>query len=192
MNIHVKQLAVYLYLCLMTSMLFLPRSIVAQATSASIHGTVTDSTGAVVTNAKATALDTSTGISTSATTDSKGYYIFPQLHIGGPYTITIDKSGFRTFVSTDLMLNLSSEREVNATLPIGGASQTVQVKAAQVQVETSDTQLKTVVGGKEIVDIPLLGRDAVELQKTAPGVVESSDRMGTFSTLRRQLHRSYD
>lgn len=180
MNIDGKKIAIYL--CLMTSMLFLPRSIVAQATSASIHGTVTDSTGAVVTNAKATALDTSTGISTATATDSKGYYIFPQLHIGGPYTITIDKSGFRTFVSTGLMLNLSSERAVNAALQIGGASQTVQVKAAQVQVETSDTQLKTVVGGKEIVDIPLLGRDAVELQKTAPGVVESSDRMGTFST----------
>src|SRR5487761_1143981 len=100
MNIHGKQIAVYL--CLMASMLFLPRSILAQATSASIHGTVTDSTGAVVTNAKTTALDTSTGISTSATTDSKGYYIFPQLHIGGPYTITIDKSGFQTFVSTGL------------------------------------------------------------------------------------------
>lgn len=126
---------------------------------------------------KATALDTSTGISTVTATDSKGFYTFPQLHIGGPYTIKIDKSGFRTFVSTGVMLNLSSERAVNAILQIGGSSQIVRVKAASAQVETSDTQLKTVIGGKEIADVPLLGRDAVQLQKTAPGVVESSDRM---------------
>lgn len=180
MHIHPKQVA--LYLSLLTTILLAPRNVQAQATSASIHGTVTDSTGAVITGAKATALDTSTGISTITKTDNKGFYTFPQLHISGPYTITIDKSGFRTFVSTGLMLNLSSERAVNATLQIGGSSQIVRVKAASAQVETSDTQLKTVIGGKEIVDVPLLGRDAVQLQKTAPGVVESSDRMGTFST----------
>jgi hypothetical protein len=80
-------------------------------------------------------------------TDSKGYYIFPNLHIGGPYTVTVDEDGFQNFVSTGIMLDLSSAREVDATLQIGTSSQTIQVNSATVQVETSDVQLKNVSRG---------------------------------------------
>lgn len=162
--------------------LMLPTDAYAQVIYASVNGTVTDPTGAVVPGAVVTALNTSTGISTQVKTDGNGYYVFPQLHIGGPYTITVDKPGFESFQSSGLMLNLGSAREINAKLSAGSVSQTVQVKAATVQVETSDTQLKTVVGGQEIENLPLLGRNPVILQKTTPGVVESSDRFGTFST----------
>ncbi|MHB1839498.1 MAG: carboxypeptidase-like regulatory domain-containing protein [Acidobacteriaceae bacterium] len=160
----------------------LPQRASAQIVYASIHGTVMDSAGAVVPDAKVTALNTSTGISTTITTDSKGYYIFPQLHIGGPYTVSVDKPGFETFKSTGLMLDLNAARQIDARLTAGSVSQTVQVTSATVQVQTSDSQLKTTIGGQEIVDVPLLGRDPVQLQKTTPGVVESSDRFGTFST----------
>lgn len=61
----------------------------AQATTASIHGTVTDATGAVLPDATVTVINTSTSISATQKTDSKGYYIFPDLHIGGPYTVTV-------------------------------------------------------------------------------------------------------
>ena len=154
----------------------------AQVVYASIHGTVTDSTGAVVPGATVTALDTSTGISTSFTTNHNGYYVFAELHIGGPYTVTIYKAGFETFKSTGLMLNLNAARQIDARLEVGSVSQTVQVTSATVQVQTSDSQLQTVVGGKEIVDLPLLGRNALQLQLTTPGVVESSDALGTYST----------
>jgi hypothetical protein len=154
----------------------------AQATTASIHGTVTDSTGAVLSNATVTAANTSTGIASTQRTDSKGYYIFPVLHIGGPYTITVDVKGFQKFVSTGIMLDLSSAREVDARLQVGTSSQTIQVKSTAVQVETSDVQLKNVIGAADIEELPMLGRDAVQIQKTAPGVVESQDRNGTYST----------
>jgi len=62
----------------------------AQATTASIHGTVNEPTGAILANATVTAVNTSTGISYAQRTDNKGYYIFPNLHIGGPYTVTVD------------------------------------------------------------------------------------------------------
>jgi hypothetical protein len=154
----------------------------AQATTASIHGTVSDPTGAILANATVTAVNTSTGISNTQRTDNRGYYIFPDLHIGGPYTITVDEGGFQRFVSTGIMLDLSSAREVDAKLQVGTSSQTVQVKSTTAQVETSDVQLKNVVGAEELEELPTLGRDAVQLQKTAPGVMESSDREGTFST----------
>jgi hypothetical protein len=154
----------------------------AQATTASIHGTVSDPTGAVLANATVTAVNTSTGISNTQRTDSRGYYIFPDLHIGGPYTVTVDDGGFQRFISTGTMLDLSSAREIDAKLQVGASSQTIQVKSTTAQVETSDVQLKNVVGAEELEELPTLGRDAVQLQKTAPGVMESSDREGTFST----------
>ena len=154
----------------------------AQATTASIHGTVTDPTGAVLANAAVTVVNTSTGISNTQKTDGRGFFIFPDLHIGGPYTVTVDDQGFQKFVSNGIMLDLSSALEIDAKLQVGASSQTVQVISTTLQVETSDVQLKNVVGAAELEELPSLGRDAVQLQKTAPGVVESQDRNGTFST----------
>lgn len=154
----------------------------AQATTASIHGTVTDPTGAIVANATVTVVNTSTGISNGQRTDGKGYYVFPDLHIGGPYTVTVGHEGFQKFIATGIVLDLSSAFEVDAKLQIGGSSQTIEVNSTTAQVETSDVQLKTVVGASELEELPTLGRDAVQLQKTAPGVVEASDREATFST----------
>ena len=161
---------------------FLPIYMFAQATTASIHGTVTDPNGAVLANATVKAVNTSTGISNTQKTDNKGYFIFPDLHIGGPYSITVEDPGFQRFVTTSIMLDLSSAREVDAKLLVGTSSQTVQVNSDVVQVESSDIQLKNVVAAQEIEELPTLGRDAVQLQKTAPGTVEASDREATFST----------
>jgi hypothetical protein len=150
-----------------------------QATTASIQGTVTDPSRAIVANATVTVENTSTGISITQKTDSKGYYIFSDLHIGGPYTVTVAEQGFQKFLATGIMLDLSSALEIDAKLQIGASSQTIQVNSTAVQVETSYVQFKNVIGAEEL---PTLGRDAVQLQKTALGVVESQDRNGTFST----------
>src|SRR5271167_74547 len=141
----------------------------AQVTYATVHGTVTDTSGAVVPNATVTATNTSTGIKTSVTSDSQGYYILPQLQIGGPYTITVAAPGFQDFQTSGLTLHLNDNRDVPAQLQIGAASQTIQVQAAAVQVETADTQLKQVVTSQQIETMPLLGR------------VEASDRFGNYS-----------
>jgi Carboxypeptidase regulatory-like domain len=159
-----------------------PQVAVGQNVYATVHGTVTDASGALVPGATVTALNTSTGITSQAVTDTKGYYVFAQLQTGGPYTISIEKSGFQTFKTTDLSLASNDNREISAKLAVGAGSQTIQVEASSVQVETSDTQLKTDINSSEIVSLPLLARNAVALQKTAPGVVEASDRFGTFST----------
>jgi hypothetical protein len=153
----------------------------AQLTYATVHGTVTDSSGAVIPNATVTALNTSTGIKTTVNTDSHGYYTLPQLQIGGPYTVTVTAQGFQQFESSGLTLHLNDNRQVDAQLQIGAAAQTVQVQAAAVQVETADTQLKQVVTGQQIVSMPLLGRDASGLQKLQPGSVEASDRFGNYA-----------
>ena len=154
----------------------------AQATYAAVHGTATDVSGAVLPDATVTILNTSTGISASARTDEKGYYIFPQLAIGGPYTTTISKVGFSDFRSSGLMLNLNDNREIDAQMQAGTEAQNINVQASAVQVDTSDTQLKQTISSKEILDLPLLGRNAITLQKLSPGVVEASDGRGGFAT----------
>ena len=180
MKIRIWSLAVCLLL-MATGFLWVVRA-QAQATTASIRGTITDPSGAVLPGATVTIVNASTGISSVQKTDSKGYFLFSDLHIGGPYTVTVDKDGFRRFTSLGIVLDLSSAREIDAQLQVGTPSETVNVNSAAVQVETTDVQLKNVVGSAEIEDLPTLGRDAVQLQKTTPGVVESSDRIGTFST----------
>jgi hypothetical protein len=149
---------------------------------AAVHGTVTDSSGAVIPKASITVLNTATGIKTVTQADKSGYFIFPQLQVGGPYTVTVSAAGFQTFESTGMTLNVNDNREVEAKLVVGTASQTVEVSATAVQVETSNTQLQQVATAEEIEQMPLEGRDASGLQKLMPGVVESSDRFGTSSS----------
>lgn len=105
-----------LSLLLAISSTFLPFRCPAQATTASIHGTITDPKGAVLPDAIVTAANTTTGIASIEKSDSKGYFIFPELHIGGPYSVTVEEKGFQRFVTTGIMLDLSSAREVDATL----------------------------------------------------------------------------
>jgi hypothetical protein len=149
---------------------------------AALHGTVIDASDSVIPNATVAALNTSTGITTVRTADASGYYIFTQLQVGGPYTVTMTAPGFANFVQTGLMLNVNDNREVNARMKVGAAVQTVEVSATAVQVETSNTQLQQVATTDQIQALPFEGRDPAGVQKLAPGVMESSDRFGSFST----------
>src|SRR5580698_1212792 len=161
-------------------------SLRAQNTFAALHGTVTDTSGAVIPNASVVVLNTGTNLSTQTKTDDGGYYVFPQLAAstfinGSPastYTVTVSATGFQQFQATGLVLNLNDNKDVDAALKVGSSATTVQVQTSAVQVQTSDTQLSTEVTASEIEDMPLLGRDVVQLQKTAPGVAEMSDRLG--------------
>jgi hypothetical protein len=166
----------------LASALTLPHTAFAQTTYAAIHGTVTDSSGAVVPNATILVSNYSTGIKTTARADKNGYYIVPQLQVGGPYTVTISASGFQSFVSSGLSLNADDNRDVDAKIRVGSQADSVEVSATAVQVETSNTQLQQVATAEQLEQIPLEGRDPAGLQKLMPGVVESSDRLGNFSS----------
>jgi Carboxypeptidase regulatory-like domain len=161
-----------------------------QITTAAIHGNVTDPEGAVVPNADITVLNTSNGIAVTARSDGSGYFKVAQLQTGGPYTISITSQGFAKFSATGIQLKVNDDREVNAKLSVGAASQTVEVTGAGVQVETAETQLKTDILSDVVTQLPLLGRDATALQKSAPGVVEAADRFGGFSSNGAQIEQN--
>ena len=161
-----------------------------QVTTAAIHGAVTDSGGAVLPNAEITAVNTSTGASATAKSDGAGFFKISQLQPGGPYTVSVTASGFSKFVANGIRLNVNDDREIAAKLSVGAAAQTIEVSSSGVQVETSETQLKTDILSDVVTQLPLLGRDATALQKSAPGVVEAADRFGGFSANGAQIEQN--
>jgi hypothetical protein len=148
---------------------------------AKIQGTVTDPTGAVLSGVKLTATNVGTNIAYSAESKGDGGYVFLNLPIG-TYRVTATNSGFRTFTATGITLVLDQIFALNIKMELGQVSEQVLVEASNVQVETSNTQLGTVINGDAIVDMPLNGRNWTQLQLLEPGVMASSDRFGTYST----------
>lgn len=176
--------------CLLVGITALSRLSHSQVTTAALHGVVTDPAGAVIPNADVAVQNTSTGITTKTRSDNSGYFKIAQLQNGGPYTVTVTSQGFASFVAKGIQLNVNDDREVDAKLSVGGTAQTVEVSVSSVQVETAETQLKTDISSDVVTGLPLLGRDATILQKTAPGVVEAADRLGGFSANGAQIEQN--
>ena len=171
--------------CSLVAALFLSPLGVQQARAdnlyAKIQGTITDPAGAVLSGAKLTATNVGTNISYTAETSGDGNYVFLNLPIG-TYRVTATSPGFRTFTATGITLVLDQVYQLNIKMEIGQISEQVLVEASNVQVETTNTQLGTVINGDTIVDMPLNGRNWTQLQQLQPGVMSSSDRFGTYST----------
>jgi hypothetical protein len=143
------------------------------AVGGSIHGTVKDTSGAVVVKAKVSAVETGSGIRTSVTTDNKGVYTFPFLP-NGRYDLEIDISGFRPYRRVGVTVGADSSAIVDATLEIGTRSDSVVVEEAPVRAETSDTQMGEVISGDQIEATPLNGRSYTDLLALQPGVVPAT------------------
>jgi len=156
---------------------------------ATIRGTATDPTGAVLPGVKVTAANTATGQTFSVTSRQNGEYQFLQLPVG-PYVVTATKNQFKTFKTSTITLSLNQVYSLPIKLEVGSANETVEVNANAVQVETTNTQLQTIVESKKITDLPLIGRNWTQLEQLAPGVQSSSDRFGTYSVSGSQSNQS--
>ncbi len=149
---------------------------------ARIQGTVTDPSGAALVGVKLTATNVGTNISYQSESKAEGNFVFLNLPVG-TYKVVATSSGFRTSTATGITLVLDQVYALNIKMELGQISEQVLVEASNVQVETSNTQLGTVIGGDTIRDMPLINRNWINLQQLEPGVVASSDRFGSnFST----------
>jgi len=146
----------------------------------SISGIVTDSSGAVISGASVTAVNTQTGVKTSVSTDSKGFYSLPVLDVGS-YNLEITQPGFKTYRQTGLVIDANSALKADATLTVGTATEKIEVSTDTVHVETESTQLGQVISGKTMTAVPLNGRAFTDLLALQPGVspYTSSDNGGT-------------
>ena len=145
----------------------------AQTGTSRITGTVVDSTGAVVPGASVTALNEATGIAQTQTTTDAGLYSFASLPVG-TYTITVEKSGFKTSKLTGHTLEVNTPLDVNVTLATGEVSEVVTVQAGAEQLQTANATIGNVVEHKAIEQLPLNGRNPLNLIAYEPGVVQRS------------------
>ncbi|MBV8890452.1 MAG: carboxypeptidase regulatory-like domain-containing protein, partial [Acidobacteria bacterium] len=149
---------------------------------AGIRGTVTDASGATVSGAQITATNQATGMARELTSVADGSYELISLPIG-TYKVSASKNGFKKFETTGVVLTVNQIYVLNIRLSPGGITEVVRVEANPIQVETTDIQLGAVVNGEAIVDLPLNGRDWIQLQQLQPGVVSQSDRRAdTYAT----------
>lgn len=178
--------AVSLFLSLLVVLVLVVSSLAIQTAKADnlyarIQGVVTDPTGAVLSGAKLTATNVGTNINYESESKPDGSFVFLNLPVG-TYKVTATTSGFRTFTATGITLVLDQVYALNIRMELGQVSEQVVVEANNIQVETANTQLGTVISGDVIRDMPLIGRNFINLQQLEPGVVATSDRFGTFAT----------
>jgi hypothetical protein len=138
-------------------------------TKASLRGTVSDQSGGVVAAAKVTLTNTRTGIARATTTANDGSYLFDLVEVG-KYSLTVDKSGFETFIQDGIVLELNQNGRVDVALKIGKETQTVEVTANVAQVDTTSAVLGKVENQRMINDLPLLDRDTLQLGLLQAGV----------------------
>jgi Carboxypeptidase regulatory-like domain len=151
----------------------------AGAQTASINGTVTDASGALVQSAKVTATNSATNTSRSAETGAAGVYDLTQL-TPGLYDLTIEKGGFRSVRFAAVTLTVDQALTLNAKMEIGSNKEQVTVEGTAVPVDTTDAQLSNVVEHKQMTELPLILRDPYQLVLLGPGVTQS-DGMGGVS-----------
>ena len=144
--------------------------LLAQQITASITGTVEDSSGAALTDATVTASDTERGTSTTAKTTQGGVFTFSNLPIG-TYEVKAEAAGFDTAVEPPITLVLNQVARLTFKMKVGAVTNTVQVSSEAPQLQADTTQVSTLIDSKTITGIPLATRNYVELTLLSPGSV---------------------
>ncbi|MGB7730506.1 MAG: carboxypeptidase-like regulatory domain-containing protein [Candidatus Acidiferrum sp.] len=156
--------------CVMVFAILCAAGIRAQEISASIRGTVTDGSGGAVNGAKVTAINTDTGLQRTAVTNSQGVYVLVELPVG-PYRVETEAQGFKKYIQEGISLDVNQQATVAVHLAVGTATQQIQVTSDALIIETTSTNLGQTVGEREILDLPLNGRDFTQLGLLQTGVV---------------------
>jgi outer membrane receptor protein involved in Fe transport len=156
-------------------------SAVAQNATGRIIGTVTDAQGAAIAGAKITVTNTGTNVRSDTVTNSDGFYQVLQLPVG-TYTVTAEHEGFSKAVTEAEPLDINQALRIDVHMKVGSLTDVVKVEAQAAQVETVSPTIGGTVTGATIQNLPLNGRNTLDLALTQPGVVPIADDLGTYGT----------
>jgi outer membrane receptor protein involved in Fe transport len=148
----------------------LARPLAAQQITGNIRGTVTDPSNAVISAASVTARQTETGLTRASVTDRNGNFLLLELPVGH-YQLEVSASGFQKYLREGISLNVNETATVPVLLAIGSEAQHVEVQADAELIQTTVTSLGKVVLERELLDLPLDGRNFSQLGLLQPGVV---------------------
>lgn len=141
-----------------------------QSSSAELTGTVTDESGAPVLGARVVVRNLGTGQSRQFLTDEFGAYLLTQL-LPGTYEVSAEKEGFRRFVQGGVVLQIGQRARVDARLPVGSVSESVEVTADATLLEAQEASLSQAIENRKVLDLPVNGRNVLGLAALVPGVV---------------------
>lgn len=145
----------------------------AQSDNSSLSGTVTDSTGALLPNAKVTIRNTATGTETVLTTNASGNFVLPNVK-PSTYTVRIESTGFQAVTLENVTVDPSVPRRVEASLKVGDAASTVTVEAGVNIMQTESAVVGQLVTQEQVKSIQLNGRNPLFLAQLEPGVVRNN------------------
>ena len=143
----------------------------AQLTTADILGTVTDATGAVISGASVTIVNLDTNEQRTAMTNASGEYQVTLLPVGR-YSVTVRSTGFKTATTTSLSVEAGDRARSDAHLEAGGEAQTITVEAQTPLLQADNATVSSTVTAKAVQDLPLNGRNFVQLVQIVPGANE--------------------
>ncbi|HET9529329.1 MAG TPA: TonB-dependent receptor, partial [Blastocatellia bacterium] len=170
---------------------FLSAALAQTTTVGSISGTVRDPNGAVVPNVEVTITDERTGAVRTVNTGSDGIYSALSLPVGR-YTVSASPQGFKRTVASGLELHVSENLVVNLTLEIGQVSETVTVTAEAITIETKSGNVSSLIGEKQVTELPLNGRNYSQLALMVPGVSPANGTPGGFASRGTGLNGGVD
>ncbi len=166
-------------------------AISAQTTVGELRGTVSDSTGAVIAGAVVAVQNMATSDTRKMSSDADGSYLFAQLPVGR-YVLTVEMSGFQKFTLRDVNIQVDARRREDVALKVGDVTQEVTVAALALAVNSTNATLGDVIDQKPIVDLPLNGRNFLQLAQLTPGAVppvlqNGEDTTSSFNGRRTNL-----
>jgi hypothetical protein len=147
----------------------------------SFSGTVTDKSGSSISGATVRAISEATGISREVKTDEVGHYLIPLLPPAN-YTVHVEFSGFQTTEQREVKLQVDEARTLDFSLAPAAVSSQIEVEAAAVAVETTNPSLGQVITGQQVAQLPLNGRDFVQLASLTPGTVQETNPNSFFTS----------
>jgi hypothetical protein len=151
--------------------------------SASLSGTVQDSSGAVVAGAAVTLTNNATQVQSAVTTSGSGFYKFNELG-PGVYTLNVNAPGFEANTIDHVELAAETARDIDVTVAVGKSTQSVTVNADTIpDLQTADANISSTIGSEAIQRLPSFGADPYELLRLAPGITGDSARGGTGTAL---------
>jgi hypothetical protein len=149
------------------------------AQEATIVGTVTDQTGAVVANAKVTATNTDTGVARTATTNEAGQYVLQSVHIGR-YDVKAEASGLKVAEQKGLVLQVGDRTRADFAMQVGAATESVTVEAAAVHVQTDTAEQSNIMTSAQLSNVAVAGSTIFQLAALTPG---ASDNITNYKDL---------
>ena len=156
--------------CLLAAALLLPSLAVAQTAQGRITGTVSDPDGAVIPGVEVIAANQDTGVQTRTQSNEVGLYVLPFL-LSGNYTISASSAGFKTYERAGIVVETSQVMELNIQMELGAVTETVTITSEAPLLQTSDSTVGQFISQRNVEDMPLANRRALELVKLSSNVV---------------------